>query len=357
MKIALVHDQLTQYGGAERVLDVLHDMFPEAPIYTTVYLKDKLPKFYNDYDIRTTFIDKLPIIRNKHKFRAPFFPFGIQSLNLKDYDLIISDTQGIAKGVKLKKNQKHISYVHTIPWFIWGLKESKGRKFSQFIGKKWDYKTAQNPNILLANSQTTHDRILKYYNRESKVVYPPVEIQKLRSFAVEEIPDKYKDILKKPYFIFIGRLEGYKGELDFAQACTNLNQNLVIIGKGTNENKLKTFSKYVILINDADDRVKAILLKNAQALFNGSIEDFGINMVEALSLGVPVIALKKGGALEIVKDGLTGVLYNEQDTESIWQTINFFIQKRFDKNKLMESSERFSREIFEQNIKEIIKSL
>lgn len=347
--VALAHDQLTQYGGAERVLDTLHEIFPTAPIYTTVYLKDKLPDFYSDLNIKTSFIDKLPIIRDFHKLRSLLFSFGIGQFNLSSYDLVFSDTQGISKGIKVGKNTKHISYVHTVPWAIWGI-NGRGNFIKRFFGQKWDYRTAQKPDVLIANSITTQERIKTYWKRDSIVINPPVELSKLLAYS--------KDIKEKEgYIVFVGRLAGYKGELELAHACTGLKQNVIIIGNGKNAATLRNFSPYVKLIEDCSDTDKAIYIKKAKALFNGSVEDFGINMVEAIGLGTPVIALNKGGATEIISDGKTGVFISNTTVNSIKEGIcrvqNIIIDLKLQK----EIYKKYDKAEFIYKIKGLVKTL
>ncbi len=347
-KIALVHDQLTQYGGAEKVLDVFHKIYPTSPIFTTVYLKNRLPDYYSKYDIHCTFLNKLNLIKNKKQLRTLLFPLAINTLKLNDYDLIISDTQGISKGVKTNMSQFHISYVHTIPWAVWNLKNEKGRYLTKYFGQKWDFKTAQFPNILIANSKHTQKRIGIYYKRDSLLLYPPVDITTLENNSL--------DVLNKnDYGVFLGRLEGYKGEMELAQACTAAKQKLIIIGKGKNELKLKNYSKYIELKNNVDDIQKAKILKSAKFLFNGSVEDFGINMVEALSLGTPIIALGKGGACEIVNNQ-NGILIDTLSVSNIILALNELNRRSFNTIQLKDSVDKFRQENFVINFKNIINS-
>jgi glycosyltransferase involved in cell wall biosynthesis len=462
MNLALVHDQLTQYGGAERVLDVFYELFDQPDIYTTVYLKNKLPDFYKNKNIQTSWVDKLPIIREYHKLRAPLFPYGIESLDLSKYDIILSDTQGIAKGVKTNANQKHISYVYTIPWAVWGLKTGKQNKLAMAFGQNWDYKTAQRPDKLITISKHIQARIRKFWDRDAEVIYPPVEVEKLRrdagliyeaqitriiegtnytngevsfrgkaketrlngdskewnftkvkSTGIKEkskeadeeinpsvplageermdsrlhgndtsesqpetsnqqtsnssihsqpstinhqlltesrlnIPATFRNRLqdKEDYIIFVGRLEGYKGELELAQACTELKQKVIIVGKGKNENILRDYSPYVELKTQVDDVQKAILISKAKALFNGSVEDFGINMVEALALGTPVIALGIGGAAEIIENEMTGLFFNNLNVEEVKHAIRSFNKDSFDYEYIYNQADKFSKEIF-----------
>jgi len=362
MKVAIVHDQLTQYGGAERVLEVLHEIYPEAPIYTTLFLKEKLPAFYQNWTIKTTFIDKLPIIRNIHQLRTLLFSLAISTIKLENYDLVISYTQGIAKGVSVPPGTYHLSYINTVPWVIWGIKKVKGRFLTKYFGKKWDYKTAQNPNSILSISQNTHDRIKKFYNRDSHIIYPPVEIKKLqnsiKSYCLsEDIKVQIKDFQKNGYYIFVGRLEGYKGELEFAHALSSRNRNLLVLGSGTNKDRLTKFGEKVVVISGVSDEDKALLVLNAKALLNGSDEDFGINMVEALCLGTPVIALGKGGALEIIQDEKNGLLLDSLEQNEILDKVKKIEEMRFNKKKTVESSLKFSRENFINDFKEYVSGL
>ena len=349
LKVALAHDQLTVYRGAERVLDVFHSMYPTAPIYTTIYLKNRLPIEYEQYDIKTSFINLLPYIKNNHKIRAMLYPFGITQFKLSnnDFNLLLSDTQGIAKGIRADSNIFHISYIHTPPWSVWGLNDKNYRRFLQYFGQKWDYQTAQHPDILIANSKTTQNRIRKLYNRDAEIIYPPVEIEKLRLHS--------KDIHEKEdYILFIGGLEGYKGEIELARACTEMKQKVIIIGKGKNEAVLSKFSKYVILENNVSDIQKAQYIKRAKALFNGSNEDFGINMAETIALGTPVIALGVGGALEIVEENKTGIFINNLNNLSIKNSIKLINNFSYDSSYLQTQANKYDKNIFIKKIKSLI---
>lgn len=347
MKIAIAHDYLHTYGGAERVLIALHEAYPDAPIYTSVYYKDVFPVEMQTWDIRTSFLQKFP--KRFYKSFKILYPIAFLSFNFNKYDLIISSTAGMAKGINKPHNAIHISYIHTVPRAIINVDNRKGvinaiiskcyKSYDLFIAKKVDY--------FIANSQVVHDRILKFYNSESVIINPPVEIDKLKSHINQPHP--------ADYFVMIGRLEKYKGTLQVAQVIKKLNLKLKVIGIGPESAEILTYGDNIEYLGGVDDAIKANILYNSLSLIFWAFEDFGITIAESISLGVPVIAYAKGGSIEILND-TNSVLFKDQTMYSLEKALNEFKSRSFDRKSIMKDGLRFSKENFISQTKAFVES-
>ena len=357
MKVALVHDYLNQFGGAERVLLSLAEMFPNAPIYTLFYEPGNFGSRFKDREIETSFLN-YPLVRRRHRFFIPLFAKAAESINLGDkYDLIISDSAGWAKGVKYSRG-KHISYVHTPLRYAWEPQEWLESLFPRPLIKlaypitnylcRWDKIASQKPDILLANSAHTARKIKAFYNRKAEVLHPPVNNEMF-----------YPDLNpgKENYFIAFGRLIHYKRFDLIVKAFNKLGLPLKIIGSGPEENKIKSLikSKYIEMIPEVkDENLLRRIISDARALIFPQVEDFGLSAAESLACGTPVIAYSAGGALEIVKDGVNGVLFNKQSEESLVEAINRFQKIKFKESAITESAQKFSEALFRQNLTRVI---
>ncbi len=344
-------------GGAERVLDVLHQMFPEAPVYTLLYDQNATNNHYNGWDVRTSGMMKLPQKFKRIDYYRALMPQAIESFDLSDYDLVISDSSSFAKGAITQPNCLHISYIHTPTRFLWfdvDRHVSRG-KFLGVIKKliplvlhslrQWDFIAARRPDVLIANSNTTKDRINKFYRLESTVIYPPVDLKRF-------------DISKRDpqdYFLIVSRLEPHKDLAVAIEACSNLNIPLKIIGTGTHQHVLERMAGSSIqFLGTVADNDRDKLLYGARALIAPQIEDFGITMVEALAAGCPVIARAEGGATEIVQHGKTGVLLNEMSVAHLSNILLDFNQNNFDSHDVAIASERFSADHFVTQLRSLI---
>ena len=359
-KIAIVADWLTTYGGAEKVVKSLHDIFPKAPIYTSQYC-DKEIDWFNDCDIRTGWMNLFPAKLRKvlSVFRAIYFT----NLDLSEYDVIISVTTAESKGVKTTSNQLHISYLQGPPTqYLWGMYdkyiENPGfgklnsivRFFFRLLIKplrKLDYKYAQRPDFLLANSTYSAEEIKKYYHRESEVIFPPVEIDKFKL---------NKD--KCDYFISTARQVNWK-RLDLAiRACIATGEKFVLIGGGAEHGKLIELAnknqniEFKPVIKSPAELSK--IVSQAKGFIFPSLEPFGIAPIEALATGTPVLAFKKGGALDYIKSGENGLFFDEQSEESLILGIKEFNKIKFDANKVSLSARRFSEIEFKKRMAKII---
>lgn len=359
MKVALVHDYLNQYGGGERVLETLMEMFPEAPVYTLFYDKEKTGGRFDGRVARTSFLD-FPLARKNHRLFIPFMPLAASSLNLGDkYDLIISDTAGFAKGIRYDAAKtKHLSYIHTPLRYAWEQENYLGAVLSKanlFVSKpllnylkKWDYRAGQKPDTLLANSKFIAGKIKNYYGRDSVVAHPPVDGEKF-----------YREIAKgaKPlYYLAVGRLLHYKRFDLVVEAFAKLGLPLKIVGVGPEMGKLVTRAfqkkaKNIEFLSFVDNEHELRQLYNgAKALIFPQVEDFGLVAAEAQACGVPVIAYAAGGATEIVEDGVSGVLFNRQTPEAIAAAVQSFESIKFSRPKIAKLARRFSKENFRQAI-------
>lgn len=331
-KIAIVHDWLTNMGGAEPLVLQIHKLFPEAPIYTSVYDAEKMQAF-KDIDVRTTDLQtRLPkFLRYKHVLWPTFRAKAFRRLDLSEFDIIISSSSAEAKSVrKTRKGQLHIAYVHTPPRYYWSHYEEFKKEFNfgpltPFIRpvipffvkrmRKLDLESTKDIDVFIANSTVTQQRIKEYYNKPSTVVYPPVEVAKFTP------PPKGE----RHGYVIWGRHVPYK-RFDLAiQAANQLGAQLTISGTGPDTERLKSLAGPTVkFVGRVSDEVLVKLAHSSKAFLFPNEEDFGISAVEALAAGTPVIAYKKGGALDIVQDGETGVFFEDQTVDSLVDAMQRF---------------------------------
>ena len=356
MKIALVHDFLVQDGGAERVLKVLAEMFPSAPIYTLLYQADKVDGFFKSRKIHTSFLQNSFLAKGNYRLLLKKMPEAVEEFYLSGYDLVISSASAFAKGVKTKAPTKHICYCHTPTRYLWSDRESYVKELpyhpwiKKFIPlildklKVWDITAAQRPDYYLANSHLVQARIKEYYGRDSQVIYPPVDCA---SFFIR---DGFKD-----YFLAGGRLVAYKKFDLVIKVFNRLGWPLKIFGLGPELAKLKNLADVNIefLGYVSASRLRE-LYANAKAFVHPQVEDFGLVAVEAQSSGRPVIAYKVGGASETVASGKTGILFAEQKENSMAEAIKKFREEDFKPAEIREHALKFDRSVFEREIKKFI---
>lgn len=362
MKIALVHDYLKEYGGAERVVEALHEIWPEAPLYTSFVDKDGMGGFwerFKNWDIRTSFAQKIPGFA---KFASPLrflIPWIWESFNFDEYDLVISSAGSyVTKGILTRADAVHICYCHTPPRALWGLPTASNWK-SSFFGRllvpimthnlrQYDYLAAQRVDFFIANSENTEERIKKFYKREATVIYPPVDI-----------PDGIASALPrndKSYYLAVGRLSREKRMDLVIEVCKKLKLPLKIVGKGIEENNLRRQAGFsASFLGKVSDQELSKVYAEAKALiFTAEEEDFGIVPVEAMAHGRPVIAIRQGGVKETVVDNKTGIFFNELTTESLEKAIKKFEKMKIDPLDCRKQAEKFSKERFKREIKEFV---
>lgn len=355
MRVALVHDYLSQDGGAERVLRTLHEIWPEAPIFVLFHDREKID-FPRLAEIRESFLARLPFCREAFHWYLPWMPVATERHNLSNFDVVISSSSIFAKGIITPPGTLHISYCHTPARFLWAdgheylsdLKHSLPIKLilSGLIHRLrlWDQMSTSRVDRLIANSHTVRSRILKYYRRESDVINPPVDTKMF--FPSEKISD---------YFVAGGRLVPYK-RLDLAIKVFNrLKIPLKIFGIGPELPYLQKIAKPNIkFLGKISESEKSNLFARAQAFVHPQLEDFGITPIESMAAGRPVIAYGQGGATETIIHGETGLLFPRQTWESLYQTITDFKPERWDAEKLRTQADKFNTEIFKQKISQYV---
>lgn len=362
MRIALVHDQLSEFGGSERVLVALKEIFPQADIFTLFYNPKKLgphKDIIKKWGIKTSWFDKIPIIRN---FYSPFrflTPLIWESFDFSKYDLVISSSGSwISKGIKTKKPTIHVSYIHHPPRYLYSYETAiEWKKYlpvriyayvvNHFL-RIWDFYSSKRPDYLIANSKETQLRIKRFYHRDSVIIYPPVNIPQNLQVTSYKLHN---------YYLTVSRLTKAKHIDVLIKAANKLKLNLKIIGTGRDENYLKSIAgKTVEFLGNLDDHDLITILKNAKAfLFASRDEEFGIAPVEAMGYGVPVIAYNSGGVPEYVKDGVNGFLFNQLSAESLIEKIKKF--ETLDKEKILKmkkearkKAEEFTFDRFKKNL-------
>ncbi|HEV2581862.1 MAG TPA: glycosyltransferase [Ktedonobacteraceae bacterium] len=359
MKVALVHDYLNQMGGAERVVLAFHEMFPDAPLYTSIYDPNRVDAAFRNIDIRTSFMQKLPLVKKHHQPFLPLYPFAMERLDLRGYDLILSSSSAFGKGVIVKPGTMHICYCHTPMRWCWNYdeyieREGLGRLPRAVLPfiitglRVWDQTTAMRVDHFIANSPVVAERIAKYYRRESVVIPPPVEASRFLFDPTTQPED---------YFLIVSRLMPYK-RIDLAiQACNALQLPLVIIGGGRDEARLKRLAGPTIRFMGrlSDDEVLHYYAHCRAFILPGE-EDFGITPLEAQASGRPVIAYGAGGALASVVDGVTGRFFAAQTPESLSSALTDFDERDYDPQTIRNHALEFDKPRFHRRMLQFIEA-
>ncbi|MCA9349916.1 glycosyltransferase, partial [Candidatus Saccharibacteria bacterium] len=355
---ALVHDWLTSRGGAERVLVSLSKAYPDADIYTSAYNPKLFPELA-DKNVITSFINSWPLAKSRHQLYPILRRFAFESFDFKDYDLVLSDSSAEAKGIIVPTETVHISYIHTPTRYYWshsqqysqspgigglGLIAGKANQLLLKSSQSWDYQAGQRPDYLIANSRNTRSRIKQYYHRDSKVIYPPVDLERLKAKSPVSSLSNFKN-----YFICFSRLVPYK-RIDLAlRACLITNQNLLVVGNGPEYSRLVELaqgSTQIRFLREASDSEVSYLASKAKALIFPGEEDFGIVPLEAMALGLPVIAYRQGGATETIVPAKTGIFFDTQSVESVVSAILEFPKINFNVEKIIKHAQSFSEQRF-----------
>jgi glycosyltransferase involved in cell wall biosynthesis len=361
VKIALVHDWLLTAGGAEKTLETIYELYP-APIFTLFFNKNNfLASPLGEAKIYTSFLQKFPLAKKRYRYYLPLYPLAIEQFNLVDYDLIISSSHAVAKGVMVRPEQIHICYCHTPMRYAWHLYHQymellKFKWFKKTIAqitfhylRLWDVITAGRVNYFIANSRNTATHINKYYGKRATVIYPPVDVNQFQ-------PNSKKE----GFYLTISRLVPYKRVDLIIHAFAKMSdRRLVVIGDGPEFKKLlKIAPSNVKLIGHQSFHTVKDYLQKAKAFIFSAEEDFGIVMVEALACGTPVIALDKGGAKEIVKDLKTGILFTNQSVNGIKEAIERFEKNedKFDTLILRKQALAFDKVHFQRKFKKFVES-
>ncbi len=355
MKLALVHDWLNQRGGAEDVLETLVALYPQRPLYTSLYAPDLMPPGYRQWDIRTLWLDRLPGIHAHHQPYLPLYPLAWGGLDLSGYDVVLSNKSGFCHGFQHGSKTLHVCYCLAPTRYVWGLdayieRERFGKPVELALRplvsalKRWDFAAAQRVDHFIAISTAIQQRIKTYYQRDSVIIYPPVETERFQ-------PSTARD----DYFLVVSRLIPYK-RIDLAvQAATRLGLPLKVAGKGRDLERLKAqagptveFLGYV-----ADDALPDLMARCKAFLFPG-LEDFGITPVQAEAAGRPVIAYRGGGALDTVIPGVTGELFDELTVDSLAEVMARFDADGYDSPAIRRHALKFDTSVFNRQITEYI---
>src|SRR6266849_6117666 len=357
MKVALVHDYLNQMGGAERVVLALHEIFPDAPIYTSIYDPERVDDAFQKMDIRTSFMQKLPLVKKHHQPFLPFYPFAMERLDLRGYDLVLSSSSAFAKGVVTRPDTMHICYCHTPMRWCWNYEEYVEREhlgrmprsiLPFFISglRVWDQTSSMRVDHFIANSPVVADRIRKYYRRDAVVIPPPVEARRFTFDATTRAEE---------YFLIVSRFMPYK-RIDLAiEACNRLQLPLVIIGSGRDENRLKSIAGPTIrFMGRLSDEEVLHYYAHCRAFILPGEEDFGITPLEAQASGRPVIAYAAGGALATIVDGITGIFFREQTVESLTTVLASFNERAFNSSVICNHALEFDTPRFRRRILQFI---
>lgn len=360
-KVALVHDFLTGLGGAENVLRVIAGIYKDSDVFTLI--SDKKILQYSEFDwirkrfVYPSFLQYFPkFLKRRRKLLLPFMPTAIETLDLRDYDLVISSSGAFSKGIVVKSKTLHVCYMHSPLRYVWDwshryIEENnlKGglkfftRFFLSFL-RLWDRASSQRPDYLIANSKFTQSRIKKYYNRDSEVIYPPVEVD---DFQVRED--------NKGYFLTVARLSAYKQVDVLIEAFDKLGLPLVVVGDGVEKRRLEKKiensknSRKMKLVGEVERTKLVKLYENARAFVFACQDDFGIAPVEAMAAGKPVIALRDGGVVETVIEGETGEFFEVTKSDEIVKGVEKFIknENKYKPKRIRQRAEEFSRERFE----------
>ncbi len=355
-KVALVHDWLTGQRGGEKVLEVLCELFPEAPIFTLFHFSGSQINNIEKKQIVTSFIQKLPFIKNKYRYYLPLYPIAAELFDLQDFDLVLSSSHSAAKGVIPRPDALHISYIHSPMRYAWN------QYFAYFSGKRlnlfskilippiihwlrvWDESSSRRVDHFIANSRTVAERIHKYYGRASEVINPPVDIDFFQT-------GKHSG----DYYLIVSALVPYKRVGLAVEAFNRTGDRLLIVGTGPDYKKLKKGAKKNIeFLGQVTSEELLQIYQEAKALIMPGEEDFGINSLESQACGVPVIAYGRGGATETVIPGTSGLFFKRLTVDSLVSVLDKFNKLAFNKAEIRKNTVKYSREKFKKRISSFI---
>jgi glycosyltransferase involved in cell wall biosynthesis len=356
--MALAHDDLIQHGGAERVVDVFHEIYPGAPLFTAVYSRGTVPRHYRSWDIRTSFMQRLPWVGKLYQLYLPVYPIAMETFDFSGYDVVLSSSSRFAKGVITSENTLHVCYCHAPMRFAWNYHDyvkgermaSRAARFLPLVlnyVRLWDEVSARRVDHFIANSRVTARRIRKRYGRESTIINPPVDTTQYSPLPPGTPPDDY--------YLIVSRLHPYK-RVDLAvEAFTKLGLPLKIAGSGRQEEELRSKAgRNVEFLGRVPDEELRDLYARCRAFIFPGEEDFGLAPIEAQASGRPVIAYGGGGALETVIEGVTGEFFGEKSAESLAGTVSRFDPSRYDPRAIRTHAERFDKEVFKARISTFI---
>lgn len=347
LKVALVCDWLTVPAGAERVILEFHELFPKAPIYTTLYKKERFPQF-RDADVHESYLRFIPGARSAHQLFFPLMPRAFERMDFSEYDIVISSSHSAAKGIITKPGTLHISYCHSPMRYVWDQSHEYQERYKPFRFLKflyqpvlhrirmWDRLAAERVDVFIANSHFVKERIKKYYKRDSHVLWPPVDLQRFTPSSK-----------KTENYLAVGRLTPYKRFDLVVEVANKKKLPLKIVGEGPELAALKRKAGPTVefLGRVSEDELPELYQKSKALLFP-QVEDFGIVPLEAMASGTPVIAYKAGGALDTIEEGVSGLFFDDQNADSLVAAVERFEKKKWDAEKVAKSVQIFSRAHF-----------
>lgn len=357
--VALAHDYLNQNGGAERVVEQLHALFPDAPLYVSIYDRDRMPEAYRQWDIHPSFMQHLPGVMRHHQPYLPLYPLAMASFDLSKYELIVSSSSAFGKGVRVPRGALHVCYCHTPMRFAWdyeayAAREGFGRAVDIGIRpllaalRRWDRATSARVDHFIANSRTVAVRIARVYGRDATVIYPPVETDRYA-------PPPGTPAAPEPFFFLVSRLVPYK-RIDLAiQAANALGARLEIASTGRDRERLEALAgptvRFLGWISDEEKREK--YARCTATLFPAE-DDFGIAQLEAMAAGRPVVAYGRGGSAESVRDGVTGILFPAQTVEAMADAMRRVQRQSWDRETIVAHARHFDASVFRTRMEEFL---
>ena len=361
-KVAIVHDYLVARGGAEKVVEAISEIFPQAPVYTGIYKSHAFTPTITSKQVITHGQPANFILNALPKHLTFLMPALFENFDLHEYDIVISSSSSYAKGVLTKPGQLHISYMHTPPRFLYKYSVESTQRDKWYYKpavsyvdnylRIWDYLAAQRPDFIVTNSENVRERIRKFYRRDARVIYPPID--------KVDPKQEQKDNLSNPYYLAVGRLSQYKNFDLLINAFNLTGLSLVIVGNGKEFSRLKRLAKSnVKIMQGITDNHKHTLWENSLGfIFPVVDEDFGIVVIESLLHGKPVLAHKSGGPLEIIDEGVSGLFFEDVSLEGFISKLKEFDQmigeKKFDSGHIKKSTERFTNRDFKKEFEKFV---
>ncbi|WP_149535808.1 glycosyltransferase [Siccirubricoccus phaeus] len=355
MKLAIIHDSIGQYGGAEKVLEEMHAAFPDAPIFMALWNQKGLPPHFRQWDVRTSWLDRLPGARRWHRALFPLYPMAMHGFDLSGFDVVLSSSFNFAHNVVVGPEAVHICYCHSPARFLWDFhgyaeRERFGRLTRGAVSamlptlRTMDAVAAMRVDHWISTSRLVQQRIGKYYRRESEILPPPIRVAE---FRMGQGPGEH--------FLLLMRLVGWKRADIAIEACNRLKLPLVVAGDGRDTARLRAMAGPTIrFAGRVDGAEKAALYARSTALILPAVEDFGITPLESMAAGRPVIALGAGGALDTVRPGVTGEFFPEQNAESLIETLSAFRPEHYDSEVIRAHAETFDAVAFRAQLRQIV---